>query len=567
MATSFTDVQKIVVTLSEPDVIVEPGTVTQLTVTIVNRQEAPDRLSIEIEGIDVEWYAIPVPAVNLAAGAEAVLKIPFRVARSSSNRAGTYPFLVRVQAMETGEVGVAQASLTVKTYNALQAELNPKRVVSTFFHPLNDVEVTIANDGNVEETLDLFASDPDDGCAYEYDTDRITIKPGQTTTVLLAVRPRATALMGGTRIYGFTASARSTDDSYVSANAHGQVEKHALISPLLGIFLLLLGISGASYVAFQPKPPEPIVINKFRAVPTSVQQGRNTTLTWEVNGLSSGARHLILSHHVGENGAEITDGELPTDAGKQDVIPDLPFTVYTLTARGTKGQKQKVDKVTVNVTKAPAPLKPVIRTFDVNPRKIHVGDSVNIAWTALNATQFYLDPGNKQFSRFVESTVESPIQDTEYKIRAFNEKGDVATKTMSVKVVPVNVCIAEIGGLGVKSTPYVGIPIKLRWSTRYARGVRIDSTDPNINIGEVSPGDGGAEVTFSNTNPVTFTITATDSANKTVSRSVIITPKIKPAPPVPPPTTTPGVTPEGTSPGGTVPPTNGGAAPDAKVGG
>ena len=138
MATSITDVHKIVVTVSEPDLIVEPGTVSQLTVTILNQQDAPDRLSLEIEGIDVEWYAIPVPAVNLAAGAQAVLKVPFRVARSSSNRAGTYPFLVRVQAMETGEVGVAQASLSVKPYNALQVELNPKRLVATFFHPLND---------------------------------------------------------------------------------------------------------------------------------------------------------------------------------------------------------------------------------------------------------------------------------------------------------------------------------------------------------------------------------------------------------------------------------------------
>lgn len=564
MATSITDVQKIVVTLSEPDVIVEPGTVTQLTVTILNQQEAPDRLSLEIEGIDVEWYAIPVPAVNLAAGAETALKVPFRVARSSSNRAGTYPFLVRVQAMETGEVGVAQASLNVKPYNALQAELNPKRIVSTFFHPLNDVEVTIANDGNVDETLDLFASDPDDGCAYEYDTDRITVKPGQTTTVLLAVRPRATALIGGTRIYGFTASARSTDDSYVSANSHGQVEKHALVSPLLGIFFLLLGIAGAGYVAFRPKPPEPIIINKFRAVPSIVEQGRNTTLTWEVSGLAAGGRHLLLSHKVGEKGQEITDGELPTDAGKQDVVPELPFTVYTLTARGTRDQKQKIDKVTVTVNKAPAPLKPVIKNFVVNPRKIHVGDSINISWTAINTTQFYLDPGNKQFSRFVESTVDSPIQDTEYKIRAFNEKGDVDTKTIAIKVVPVNVCIAEIGGLGVKSTPFVGIPIKLKWSTRYARGVRIDSTDPNINVGEVTAGDGGTEVTFSSTSPVTFTIIATDSANKTVSRSVIITPKIKPAPPTPPVTPpTDGVPPGGT----TVPPTTGGAAPDAKVGG
>src|ERR1700712_1858970 len=100
MVTSMTDVHKISVSLSEPDLVIEPGSVAQLTVTITNRQDTADRVSLEIEGVDVEWYAIPVPAVNVAPGGQAVLKVPFRVARSSSNRAGTYPFLVRVQAME-----------------------------------------------------------------------------------------------------------------------------------------------------------------------------------------------------------------------------------------------------------------------------------------------------------------------------------------------------------------------------------------------------------------------------------------------------------------------------------
>src|ERR1051326_6684574 len=213
MASTKSDVQKILVTLSESDILIEPGNVAQLVVTMANRQETPDRLSLEIEGIDVEWYAIPVPAVNVAPGAEATFKVPFRVARTSDNRAGTYPFLVRVQALETGEVGVAQATLIVKPFNSLQIELSPKRAIATFFHPLNDFEVTIANQGNAEETLELFADDPDDGCAYEYDVDRITLKPGQAQVVPLAIRPKVSSILGGSRLFGFTARARSIADS------------------------------------------------------------------------------------------------------------------------------------------------------------------------------------------------------------------------------------------------------------------------------------------------------------------------------------------------------------------
>lgn len=561
MVTSMTDVHKIAVTLSEPDIVIEPGSVAQLTVTITNRQETADRLSLEIEGVDVEWYAIPVPAVNVGPGAQAVLKVPFKVARTSANRAGTYPFLVRVQAMETGEVGVAQASLNVKAYNALQVELNPKRAVATFFHPLNDFDVSVGNLGNVEETLDLFASDPDDGCAYEYDTDRITLKPGQTAVVPLAVRPKVSALIGGTRIYGFTASTRSTDDSYVSANAHGQIEKHALISPLLGIVLLLLGLSGGVYLATRPKPAEPIKITKFAAVPTQVEQGQTTTLTWEVHGLSAGDRHLVLSHRVGEKGAEIVDGELPTEAGKETVTPEYPTAIYTLTARGSRDQKPDHDTIKVNVTLPKALPKPVINKFVATPRKIHPGDTVTLSWSAINQKQFILDPGNVTLSQYEETKQVTPDQDIEYKLRAFNSKGDMTLKTVTVKVVPINVCIAEIDYFNIKPPIYVGVPVRLKWSTHYARGLRIDSTDPGITIGDRSPGDGSEVITFNTTNPVTFTITASDSMAKQVTKTLVVIPKIKPLPPPPPVDTNPTTTPPGN--GGTVP--NGTPGIDGKI--
>ena len=188
------------------------------------------------------------------------------------------------------------------------------------------------------------------------------------------------AVIGGTRIYGFTASARSTDNSYISANAHGQIEKHALISPLLGIFLFLVGISAAGYVAFRPKPPELIKIMRFTAVPPTVSQTQTTMLTWEVNGISPSDRHLLLSHHVGDKGMEIIDGELPATAGKQEVTPDVPFTIYKLTASGSRDQKPVRDTVKVNVIPLKPPAKPVIKFFTIAPRKIHAGETVTLSW-------------------------------------------------------------------------------------------------------------------------------------------------------------------------------------------
>ena len=148
-----------------------------------------------------------------------------------------------------------------------------------------------------------------------------------------------------------------------------------------------------------------------------------------------------------------------------------------------------------------------------------------------------------------------PDQTTEYRLRALNEKGQYVDKTVTVIVRPPKVPIAGVEFLTIKAaTIYVGEKYRLKWRTTYARAVHIDSSDPGITIGDVSPGDGSQEVTFTTTNPVTFTLTASDSANLATTKTYIANPKEKPVPPAAPVTTPDPVRlPTGT-PGGTAAP-------------
>ncbi len=328
------DVQKIVVTLDQPDLAIEPGSATRLVVTMSNHQATPDRLLLEVEGIDIEWYNIPVPAVNVAPGATVSERINFKMNRSSENRAGSYPFLVRVVAMETGEVGIAQAMLIVKSFDSLQVEMAPRRATSSFFRPLNDFEVTVANEGNAEEVLQLYASDPEDDCAYEFDVDHIVLKPGQTQTILMAARPKTSAWVGSPRLYSFTVSARSSEDSYVSAKTQGQIERRALVSPFVGLFLLLAGLGAGGYAAFKPEPPIPVKLNNFAATPTAVQENKPITLTWDVSGDKP---TIKLTHSTGEKGTEVSDGELGKSSGNQQFVPSRPAN-HVHAARDGTGQ-------------------------------------------------------------------------------------------------------------------------------------------------------------------------------------------------------------------------------------
>jgi len=530
MASTTSDIQKILVSLSTADIVIEPGSTAQLIVTMTNQQAEPDRLSIEVEGIDVEWYAIPVPAVNVAPGATVTERILFKVARNSANRAGAYPFLVRVQAQETGEVGVAQAALVVKPFSFLEVELDPKRAVATFFRPHNDFDVSVSNQGNAEETLDLGAFDPDDGCAYEFDTDRITLKPGQTTVVPLALRPKALSILGGVRLYGFTITARSVNDSYVSASVHGQIEKQALISPLMGIFLLLLSFGVGGYAIFRPHPLPPAVIHSFNAVPSKTAYGQTITLSWDVEN----AQRIVIKHHVlkgKEEGEDVNDPGLQNaKVGTVQVKPEYPITVYILDVTGSNGKALPTKEIKVEVSAPPIPPPAKIKSFEAEPTRIHPGDPVQLSWEASSYIQAIIDPGNNVLSAFQRTMTMTFDHSVTVTFRAIGEDKKAAEKKVNITVVPKDQCIAEIETFALKSKEvYIGDSAHLRWKTHYAKTVHLSadsiafSKDVNLNGTQDIPVDG----------PTVFTLTVTDSAGLVTSRQVTVKPVPKPIPPDP----------------------------------
>jgi plastocyanin len=554
MASFPSDIQKILVSLSTADIVIEPGSTAQLIVTMTNRQDEPDRLSIEVEGIDVEWYAIPVPAVNVAPGATVTERILFKVARNSANRAGAYPFLVKVQAQETGEAGVAQAALVVKPFNFLEVELDPKRASATFFRPLNDFDFTVSNQGNAEETLDLGAFDPDDGCAYEFDTDRITLKPGQTLAVPLALRPKVSSVLGGVRLYGFTITARSVNDSYVSASVHGQVEKHALISPLMGIFLLLLSFGVAGYLFTRPHPLPPAQIHSFNAVPTKAAYGQAITLSWDVDN----AQRIVIKHHLQKGkdaGEEVNNpGEQTAKVGTVQVKPEYPTTVYTIEVRGGNGQTVLTKEIKVDVAAPPIPLPAKVKSFDAEPSRIHAGDTVRLSWEASNYTQAIIDPGNNVLSAFQRTMNATPDQSMTYTLRVIGADQKPIERKINVTVIPKDQCVAEIEYFILKPQQvFVGDSAHIKWKSHYAKAVHLSSDtggySKDVNL------SGGADIPVEV--PTVFTLTVTDSAGLAVSKQVTVRPDPKPAPPDTTAPTNGGATvipPTNPPPGGTVTP-------------
>ena len=518
------DSTKFEITLSDTEVTVSPGSAVQMTIAMTNNQDEADRLSVEIEGLDVEWYAMPVSTINLPAGGSGSERIQFRMSRSSENTSGTYPFVVRVQGLESGAVVMKQATLHIAAYHHIQMDISPRRARSSYFDRMQDFEVAITNLGNSEEILDLYASDSEDGCAFEYDTDRITLRPGQSETIPMLAGPKTPAFFGGSRLFGFTSSARSTTDAYVTANANGQIEKLALISPLFGIFVVLLAIGALAFWKFRPVPPLPLVIKDFQSTERRINLGQKVTLTWNVTPVGA---EITLFHKVKKDGVAVASPGVQTlNIASVEVTPEAPVTIYILNVRDHG--REKTREISIDVIPPPPPPKPVISSFYAEPAVVHLGEKVMLHMDYKNAKTLILDPGNTTLSPFEHTKEYTPTGDMEFSLNAIGgDTKDTVSKKTSVKVVSVDTCIAEIKSFGVQpAAVIIGSTAKLTWQTSYARKLHIDS-DKGLNI-DVTPSARSKEVSINE--PTTFIITATDSAGKTTSKTLSVVPSQAPPP-------------------------------------
>jgi uncharacterized membrane protein len=508
------------VALSASEIAIEPGGRAQLTITVENRQDHDDHVFIEIEGIDVEWYALPVSSFNLAAGGRHTAQVLFKIGRSSESRADTYPFLVRVKSMESGLSGVAQATLVVKPYSALQVEINPKRAVSSYFNHSAIVDVTVSNLGNIEETLDLYGSDPDDAFTYEFEPERVTVKPGHTEVLPVHIEPRARSLVGTTRLYGYNVTARSVRDSFVSGTAHGQLESRPFLTVVTTAITVLVLLALGAAVAFRPRPVE---IRSFTVSPMQVTAGEPVTVTWDVANARDGI--YVEPENVRHD----------TERGTTKLTLNQTGVVSLIARSG--GQETKSAPVTVIVLPRPAVPKPRIVDFTVRPARIHQGESVTLQWKVDGATRIVLNPlGFDRDPKLYTSQNDTPGATTTYVLSAMNAAGDVATKSATVQVVPATTSLAEIVSFKAKPDQILtGQSSTLAWNVTNASSVEVT----NVVGGALKPKD---SVKVSPTTTTTYTLTAKDNKGIAVTKDITV----KVSEPAPPPEN-----PDSSNPGGT----------------
>jgi len=482
--------------LGQDEVQVEPGGSAQLMATVRNEGDQPDHVALEVEGIDAEWCAIPIPSFALAPGEEVQERILFRPPRSAESRAGTYPIVIRARSLENGGSSVAQASLVIRPYSMLTLELAPRRGIVSPLRKQAHYEATVSNLGNTEQTVHLYASDPEDTLAFEWEREQVSLAPGETRTVALSAQPRQLPLLVNPVLYSFTVTARSAEDPLRSSHVQGQLERRGLISPATVMFLFMLALLIAIWAYTRPRP---VQIEVFVAEPTQITAGEKTTLRWSVHN----ADQVIIEPAV---------GEFDPNKTRSVQVQPMNTTTYRLIARNRYGERMA--EVVVIVQNAPEPPPPVITKFFADSPQVKRGESVILRWEVKNATELILVPPGQKLDPLTPGFEHRPSRTTTYELIARNSAGKTVSKTLRVEVIdPSQAQIVQF--VAEPSEINAGESATLRWEVQNARRVEIDN-----GIGEVSPTSGEFTVTPNAT--TTYTLTAYDQEGRPVQAKATV---------------------------------------------
>ncbi len=502
---------------------VEAGATTPVGLTIVNRGSATDRYEVEIEGIDPEWRFVPVPTFAVEPGESRSEKLFLKPPRLPESVAGSYPFVVRVRSLESGESRTAQALLKLAPFHHVTLDISPKKGVIGPATKRNDYRLSLVNLGNSEHTLQLSAQDPDDRCAYEFDQEAVVLGPGQGREVGMVADPKQTPLLSSGRLIGFSVFARSQGERSVTATAQAQLEQRSLLSPatLVVAFLILLVLGG--WWTMRPQPPTvELSVNPLHALAGTPIQ---------VRVASQHADHVVVK--MGDE--TLYDGP-PTDAPINSILvgkDEATFTALATHEGREEARKDEHVKIDEPIVAPPA----TISKFWTDAKRMKLGTSFVVNWRVENATKVEIEPlpGELSPDRAQLEITPGATGEQTYTLVATNADGKVARKTLKVQVYEES--DAAILAFTVDPTTAKEVDggrVTLAWQVSGAELVQ-------LTIGTNAPltveATGSREIVVTGKTPCV--LTAIDAKNRKRSSTVRIQYEKAPVTPDPVPSTTP----------------------------
>jgi pSer/pThr/pTyr-binding forkhead associated (FHA) protein/uncharacterized protein YraI len=404
------------VSLVGPVQPVAPGSVTTATLTLQNRGTVVDEFVIQVAGVPADWVRLSKDRVPLLPNAQEQVTVSFQPPRRAEAVAADHRFTLTVASREHRTSVSVPGVVKVLPYQGFALTLQPVR-------SSRDFQLIALNQGNAPVSFNLTGSDDERSLLYQFAQPTITLAPGQTLNVALAVTPRVAPRIGTRETRAFSVLAQpATPASGPEARASGQL----IIRPPIPIWLIPLAIilslclcitSAYAYVTFCPTyfPNAPFcpagavpLINVFTATPTEVDKGSVVVIAWDV----SNAEKVEMVQPAPETLEASGLRTFTVDAN----------TTFILRATNFAGSVEQPVFVTVRGA------QPAIETFTANPGVITAGqtDRVVLSWTTIGATSVSIEgvPG-QNFPATGSVEVPAPSANTTYTLVATNETGTV----------------------------------------------------------------------------------------------------------------------------------------------
>lgn len=506
------------VEIVESSAEVEPGSTLTVAVEVTNRSDQPERYELSVEGLDSTWAAIPVPDFTVEPHSTRTEKFFLKPPRESDSVAGSYPYVVQVRSLETGDNQTAQGLLELKPYHHLSLDISPKKVGIGGFRKQADLELTVINLGNSEHTVQLFASDQEDNVAFEFEHEQVQVGPGQQKTVSLTASTSKSSLLSSTRLDPYSITARSVEQPSVSAVSQGQVEQRAVLSPAMFTGGLLIIALLAAWFFSLPKPPEIVSLSLSES---EVTVNTPVTIRWRT-------RHAdTVDLKIGDR---VLEQQSPN--GEYNYLPDTSGQVdISIVAYG--GDKKNAGLPTILMVNEPtrAPDAKILN-FDIQPREVRLGASVMVSYSLNESTtKATLLPANiplNQRSGNIQVKAEIP-GDIEYKIVAENADGKTVEKSIKLKVVDASLASIETFAASPMTVEEGGGQVVITWQVERALRVTLQIGDAEpVNVDPL-----GASMDTFISEDTEIKLRAFDSNGKDTVQTITV--KVRQPDPVPPP--------------------------------
>ncbi len=436
---------KIGVTLSLVTLEVNAGESVEFTATIHNRSQIVDQFTIGVEGLDPSWYDLSVSSVSLFPGDKGEVKITIHPPKTAETKAGSYPFTVKaVSGADPQEFTAAEASLAVRTFAGLGAEMSPTRVVGRS----GTYIITLNNQGNADVTQSFEASDPEEALSYTFKPKEITVPAGGSATVELSAQLKKKPKVEGEKEYPFQVVVKPTGADKFSPEAktlNGQLvyEHKARPKPRIPRWLIaLIAVVAAVIIGlllFHSCAISPPKITSFEYKPFD----DGYMLLWSAEGAAEG----------NINGGPVEEEKL--GKGSMLVHPTTP-TKYVLKVSNRAGEDSAVV-----IIQPP----PTIEFF----RAEWIERSFLLTWSVKEADEVCLNGKRIGIQGNMEVHPDEPI---EYVLTAKNEGGEVEE---SRNVTPSAVTVASPNG---GEEWFVGSVHNIRW----------EISNPEIDGSPIEPG-------------------------------------------------------------------------------